>query len=552
MGLALASCEGSIEGSIESASASSGPGSGTETERFDADESTVYHELGHYLDWFTSPGGGGVGADGDLVYDRTVACPLAPNPALGCCQQDTPDEAFPLVESIAQLWTLYFMRRLHTELPQGEVTSLRIGAIATFLRAHAVGEAFQFWQFPATRPVPANQGAEFQGCDSSTGYPQFALIQAFWELADGVVCEAAQDPAACVPFTVTDEQGNAIVPADAAAQALLYALEHQPPSGGWYQLLFDHMGEYLECRHPDAFAAYVEIFAHHGIVVAQPFPRICPALCGDGAVDATPWPECAAWDLPYNEIACAVEQCDGDDLDDSSCTDVGFDGGVLACNNACAFVTDGCTTCGDGVATGVEECDGNDLLGSDCAEQGLGGGVLACTAQCTLDVTGCLGCTPGEVGCACLDQDVDGLPAQGPLPGEGSLGDGHYCADDVVFGGVERCVADGLSFICEQCTEGQGAFCHCDPADDCLGAGESCHFACNASPCTSDDAALPGRGYCFLAGEAPEDGGVPPWFFDAYCEAYADDHVCNFTLAGGQGNLCVPVSEDDGTSCVSP
>ncbi|MCB9705889.1 MAG: lamin tail domain-containing protein [Myxococcales bacterium] len=47
--------------------------------------------------------------------------------------------------------------------------------------------------------------------------------------------------------------------------------------------------------------------------------------CGDGTIDPG-------------------EECDGDALDDKTCADVGdFDGGALACSDACAFDTSGCT-----------------------------------------------------------------------------------------------------------------------------------------------------------------------------------------------------------------
>lgn len=211
------------------------------------------------------------------------------------------------------------------------------------------------------------------------------------------------------------------------------------------------------------------------------------------------------------------------------------------------------TACGDGFLDappfGTEDCDGG-LTGQTCASLGFIGGTLACSAACTFDTSGCEQeeeCEPGTPGCPCLDADQV-PPDQGPLPGGGTLGDGHYCLDDVAFGGWDRCVQQGNTFVCDSCVLNNGAtFCPCDTNDGCVEGGQQCTFACDTTPCSNMDAALE-HGYCFATGEEPEDGGVPDWFFDAYCAAYASDHVCNFNNI--DGNHCVPLDEDDSSSCV--
>lgn len=46
-------------------------------------------------------------------------------------------------------------------------------------------------------------------------------------------------------------------------------------------------------------------------------------------------------------------------------------------------------TCGDGVVQAPEPCDGDALGDSSCGELGFDGGQVVCTEQCTLDVSGC-------------------------------------------------------------------------------------------------------------------------------------------------------------------
>lgn len=76
------------------------------------------------------------------------------------------------------------------------------------------------------------------------------------------------------------------------------------------------------------------------------------------------------------------EACDGTDLAGQSCTSLGYDGGALACDGACAFDVSGCFSvpaaiCGDGIIDGFEECDGV----SDSACPGRCSAHCACPAM---------------------------------------------------------------------------------------------------------------------------------------------------------------------------
>jgi hypothetical protein len=103
------------------------------------------------------------------------------------------------------------------------------------------------------------------------------------------------------------------------------------------------------------------------------------SLCGDGVITG-------------------AEVCDGGQLDGETCQSQGYDGGQLACNNACTdFNVASCTECGDGVVEGSEQCDFNNLNGQTCQGLGfVGGGTLQCSNSCTFNTSMCSNNTCGD------------------------------------------------------------------------------------------------------------------------------------------------------------
>lgn len=92
----------------------------------------------------------------------------------------------------------------------------------------------------------------------------------------------------------------------------------------------------------------------------------------------------------------AGEQCDGDDLGALTCAALfpGYEGGTLACEADCTPDPSGCPRCGDGVtqAGAGELCDGTDLGDAICEDLGHYPGTLGCAPDClTLDPAGCGG-----------------------------------------------------------------------------------------------------------------------------------------------------------------
>ncbi len=94
------------------------------------------------------------------------------------------------------------------------------------------------------------------------------------------------------------------------------------------------------------------------------------------------------------------EECDGTNLDQKECSDVGnYEGGELKCI-ACSFFEDDCVEtvpepiCGDSIVNQyTEECDKTDFGGVTCEWLGCeGGGDLICNDNCTIDMSDCAGC----------------------------------------------------------------------------------------------------------------------------------------------------------------
>ncbi|MEM7157853.1 MAG: hypothetical protein AAF799_33745 [Myxococcota bacterium] len=175
------------------------------------------------------------------------------------------------------------------------------------------------------------------------------------------------------------------------------------------------------------------------------------------------------------------EDCDGDDLGGAACTDQGFVGGDLACNDDCTFDTSACTEamCGDGIIEGDEDCEGMDLGGEDCLSQGMDGGMLGCTADCEFDLMGCFMIS-------CGDDTI-----QPPEVCDGTDLGGADCVSEGFDGGMLGCDPMGMCmafdtsgcFVCGDDTVGGPET--CDGTDlngqDCVSQGfDEGTLACNA------------------------------------------------------------------------
>jgi hypothetical protein len=162
---------------------------------------------------------------------------------------------------------------------------------------------------------------------------------------------------------------------------------------------------------------------------------------GDGGAGGAGGEGGAPPDLCGNAELDVDEDCDGANLGGSACTDVGFVGGTLACNDDCTFDTSGCldAVCGDAQVTGSEDCEGTDVGDATCETEGFVGGTLAC-ADCAFDTSACTTCGNDVV-------DGDDLC-------DGTALGGATCADvDPQFtGGVLACAPGCAAYDTTACT----------------------------------------------------------------------------------------------------
>ena len=180
--------------------------------------------------------------------------------------------------------------------------------------------------------------------------------------------------------------------------------------------------------------------------------QVSTTSCGDGIVDAD-------------------EECDTDV--DTTCLDLGFDGGYTSCSATCRVDVSACTRltcgdgvvqsdetcddgadngsygacnancsgpaqyCGDGAVNGPETCDGAALQGVTCRSLGFDGGSIACDSSCELDTSSCSTCGDGVVG---ADEVCDDGALNGTYGNCNALctGLGATCGDGV-RNGPEAC-----------------------------------------------------------------------------------------------------------------
>ncbi len=194
--------------------------------------------------------------------------------------------------------------------------------------------------------------------------------------------------------------------------------------------------------------------------------------CDQGADNSNFEPDACRTDCTKPSCGDGVkdsgEACDRENLGQLACEDLGFDKGVLRCDDACRHDTRLCSTCGNGVAEPGEACDLGDLAGLTCVGAGFEGGTLRCHPNCEYDLSGCTGgCGNGilEAGEACDRAAV-------PEPDCARLGfeEGTVLCDNSCRLDLSGCLGgcgNGRVEQGETCDDG-----NLEPLDGCFGCRE--------------------------------------------------------------------------------
>lgn len=236
-----------------------------------------------------------------------------------------------------------------------------------------------------------------------------------------------------------------------------------------------------------------------------------------------------------DSVKNGVEECDDADLNNKSCVSLGFDGGVLKCNNQCKFDMTACSdrepVCGDGIvqkpnSVGFsEECDGDIFIEPlNICPPGSTGGPVSCK-DCRLDYSLCKpipepGCGDGvrqaELGEDCDGADFDGKTCINMGYAGGSLSCTHGCLIDTTgCTWPPKVCGDGIVSkpndvdFTEQC-DGVVVGIGCPP--EYYGGSVLCTRACtyDYSNCTSVQPPRCGDGYVNTPNEQC-DGGDLNW-----------------------------------------
>lgn len=348
------------------------------------DVEVLLHEFGHGVDTFLAPG---------IARDHVPAC-MGANCDMECDEDDT-DEAWPLDETVAQMVSLWMVRRMFPELPHERCDLLDFFVGGATENQHIVhspaclGAQDQLNIFirdddpacpdPALcdKPDEAAVDPDYGGpwsCLTTPGYNTFSVLQAWWNTLNGLYCDPAP-PFACQDFAPEwplgcgggDAAPECVTPDEAAGLALVYALRTNALS---YVEFFDAMSRFVACNYgPDAYIMFNQALCDHGIRACNaPLPLDCET-CGNNGIREG-GENCDGLDLTVDEVGGGVVQCS--DFP-------GYAGGTLACDPMCEFdLTDCEPAAADETTAGDEGSGGGSGSSADGGQVGEDG--CACTA----------------------------------------------------------------------------------------------------------------------------------------------------------------------------
>ncbi len=209
-------------------------------------------------------------------------------------------------------------------------------------------------------------------------------------------------------------------------------------------------------------------------------------ICGDGDCTKQCGENCANCQADCGkccgngEVDRPNEDCDGNNLDGATCVSLGFlGGGTLSCTGDCHYFTENCLLgpeCGNDEAELGEDCDGSDLNETTCIDLGYAGGDLACTGDCYFDETGCI---PAAGNCGNGKTEPPEEECDSPDMNQ------KTCNDFGFDGGILKCMAN-CKFNKEGCY-----YCNndgvCDPKEECATCDDCCAGCGNGKRETGED-----------------------------------------------------------------
>ncbi len=210
------------------------------------------------------------------------------------------------------------------------------------------------------------------------------------------------------------------------------------------------------------------------ILVGLLVPAMFSACSGDDAAGTQP-------SLCGNGVVDDGEECDGTALGDATgCEGLGYYGGTLGCRSDCTYDTEECRAwgrCGDGIIQEVagEQCDLLNIGGHTCTQFGYSGGSLRCDEGCRFEFSECDG-IPSTCGNGVVDdgEECDDGAANSAAPNASCRPDCHLrrCGDGIVDGLYGELCDDGNT------ENGDGCSADCRSLEFCgngvVDAGEEC------------------------------------------------------------------------------